>query len=108
LRPGQSGHFYVGGAKTYTSQSPTSMNVDEVTAMGQNTAFRDVLLAPSDYAPLSIHVGHDGYTHNNLPHIKEPGEGRAGAFCGFSGRGAKYIPTLAQSLVKTWIEKGAL
>lgn len=109
MRPGKTGHFYVGGADPYTSASPGSMDVDESKAMAQNTGYRDVLLTPTeDYEPLSIHVGHDGYTRDFLPIISAPGEGRAGAFCGFSGRGAKYIPTLAQQLVKTWINEGAL
>lgn len=109
LRPGQTGHFYVGGAKPYISADPDHMAVEEQTAMDQNTGFRDVLLADQDaYAPLALHVGHDGYTDDFLPLIHDPDEGIAGAFCGFSGRGAKYIPTLAQSLVKTWIHKGAL
>lgn len=109
LRPGQTGHFYVGGATAYVSTDPDEMAVDEQTAMDQNTGFRQILLEDAKaYSPLALHVGHDGYTHDFLPIIQDPGEGIAGAFCGFSGRGAKYIPTLAQSLVKTWINKGAL
>lgn len=108
LRPGQTGHFYVGGAKPQQCATPEELDVNEAEAMAQNTDFRKALLESDAYEPLSLHVGHDGYTDDFLPILKDPGEGRAGAFCGFSGRGAKYIPALAQSLVSNWIEKGAL
>ncbi|WP_136444096.1 NAD(P)/FAD-dependent oxidoreductase [Pacificoceanicola onchidii] len=108
LRPGQPGHFYVGGAAPARSAMPESLDVDEPTAMAQNTAHRQSLLESDDYNALSLHVGHDGYTADFLPYLQEPGEDTAGAFCGFSGRGAKYIPSLAQSLVSSWKAKGAL
>lgn len=108
LRPGQSGHFYVGGASPCVGSEPAQIVVDETTAMKQNTACCKTLLGVDSYEPLSLHIGYDGYTCDYLPIIQEPSEGRVGVFCGFSGRGAKYIPSLAQSVVKTWIKKGAL
>jgi glycine/D-amino acid oxidase-like deaminating enzyme len=108
LRPGKTGHFYVGGAAPQETATPEALDVDRDSAMQQNTGFRQILLDSDAYDPISVHVGHDGYTQDFLPLLQEPGEGRAGAFCGFSGRGAKYIPALAHSLVASWVERGAL
>ncbi|MFW2544888.1 NAD(P)/FAD-dependent oxidoreductase [Primorskyibacter sp. 2E107] len=108
LRPGQPGHFYVGGAAPSLAAMPDALAVDTATAMAENTAHRRGLLNSDAYDPLACHVGHDGYTADFLPLLQEPGAARTGAFCGFSGRGAKYIPALAQTLVSTWKERGAL
>jgi glycine/D-amino acid oxidase-like deaminating enzyme len=108
LRPGQTGHFYVGGAAPTLAKTPEALDVDRATAMAQNTAHRRGLLESDDYESLGCHVGYDGYTQDFLPYMQDPGEKTAGALCGFSGRGAKYIPALARTLVARWKEKGAL
>lgn len=108
LRPGDPGHFYVGGASPHICNDPQDLDVDEEKSFQQNNLFRQTLLETDDYEPLAIHVGHDGYTNDFLPFIRMPDDGVPGAFCGFSGRGAKYIPSLADSLVKEWIERGTL
>jgi glycine/D-amino acid oxidase-like deaminating enzyme len=108
LRPGQTGHFYVGGAKPAESATPEDLAVDPDQAMRQNTGFRKTLLGSDAYDPISVHVGHDGYTEDFLPILRTPSDSAAGAFCGFSGRGAKYIPALAQQMVSGWMERGAL
>lgn len=108
LRPGQPGHFYVGGAKPAIGPSPAALEIDAPGAMVENIANARVLLGDHGYQPVNAHLGHDGYTADYLPLLRDPGPGQVGLFTGFSGRGAKYIPVLAQSCVQGWLQRGLI
>ena len=108
LRPGENGHFFIGGAKPNSARVPEKLAIDNAQVKNDNTSFCHTLLKGDEFQPLAIHNGYDAYTESYLPIVKAPKHKTPGVFAGFSGRGAKYIPALAKIRVENWINEGLI
>ena len=85
-----------------------NLHVDLAKAMNENIELSNILLQNIQAKPIAAHLGHDLYTHSYLPILREPSRISPGVFSGFSGRGAKYIPALANSCVNDWVKRGLI
>lgn len=95
LRPGSASFVFAGGAPQHDAQGPNALPQTD----GLHPA--NLQLAQQLLPGIPLQLSHgwdgfDGYTTDFLPQIKLIAERHLALFCGFSGRGAKYIPDAAR------------
>lgn len=97
LRPEKGRFIYGGGAEQVDGDSLADCQADWQSNFLQNARLARKLLNDSSLRKVSGVAGYDAYTSSFEPVIKYPDDlHRVGAFAGFSGRGAKYIPSAAK------------
>lgn len=95
LRPGSRSFVFAGGAQQHDATSPAALPVSDGVHPANWQLAQQVL--PNAQLQLSHGWdGYDGYTADFLPHTRLMAERHLALFCGFSGRGAKYIPDAAR------------
>ncbi len=95
MRPGSASFFFAGGAVQQDADEPTQLQHNP-SAHSANLALAQKRLPDTPLQLSHGWNGYDGYTTDFLPQIKLMGEHHLALFCGFSGRGAKYIPAAAR------------
>lgn len=97
VRPDPPFHYYCGGAAQVQSSRPSELPLADACSANQHLAKLGQLLGSCPGSPLYSFVGFDGYTNDYLPLIgfQDP-HSRICVATGFSGRGAKYIPAVAE------------
>ncbi|MGP2502519.1 NAD(P)/FAD-dependent oxidoreductase [Pantoea ananatis] len=103
LRPGTASFVFAGGAPQYDAPTPTALPKTN----GLHPANLELAQQMLPGIPFQLSHGwdgYDGYTSNYLPQIKLIAERNLALFCGFSGRGAKYIPDAARQFSQQIIE----
>lgn len=105
VRPDGDDFFYCGGAAQHDAPMPHLLECDVAAAGEQNLRLAQHLCGPGAQdlpdtcTLLDTRAGYDAYTASLLPRLDLcPGFARVRLACGFSGRGAKYIPAVARML----------
>lgn len=95
IRPDGRDVAFVGGAPQHDAARPEQLQWSKANQR-YHQKLTQRLLPGSELSVVDGREGYDGYTHDLLPEMRlEKGEAIA-LFCGFSGRGAKYIPAAAR------------
>ncbi len=95
MRPGSASFVFAGGAAQQDADEPSQLQHKQ-SAHSVNLALAQKMLPDTPLQLSNGWDGYDGYTTDFLPQIKLMGERHLALFCGFSGRGAKYIPAAAR------------
>ena len=105
LRPEPGGWFFAGGADQIDVAHPALLPDPEARAFQQNQQLAAEMLASTDLIVQGQLSGFDGYRPGFKPLIQTLSATESiGIFTGFSGRGAKYIPALAQEFAATCLQ----
>lgn len=95
MRPGSASFVFAGGAPQHDAAAPAALPQTD----GMHPANLQLAQQMLPDVPLQLSHGwdgYDGYTSDFLPQISLMPERHLAMFCGFSGRGAKYIPDAAR------------
>ncbi|WON77777.1 FAD-dependent oxidoreductase [Serratia sp. UGAL515B_01] len=103
MRPGSTSFVFAGGAPQHDAAAPTALP-QSISAHSANLQLAQQMLPG---IPLQLSHGwdgYDGYTADFLPQTRLIAERHLALFCGFSGRGAKYIPDAARQFSQQILE----
>ncbi len=95
MRPGSTSFVFAGGAPQHDATAPAALPQTR----GVHPANLQLAQQMLPDVPLQLSHGwdgYDGYTADFLPQTRLIAERHLALFCGFSGRGAKYIPDAAR------------
>lgn len=95
MRPGSASFVFAGGAAQQDADEPSQLQHNQH-AHSLNLALAQTLLPEAQLQLSHGRDGYDGYTRDFLPQMQLMRERHLALFCGFSGRGAKYIPAAAR------------
>ncbi|NDJ58212.1 FAD-binding oxidoreductase [Enterobacteriaceae bacterium 4M9] len=95
LRPGSASFVFAGGAPQHDADEPEQLQHHQ-SAHSVNLHLAQKMLPDTPFQLSHGWDGYDGYTTNFLPQVQLMKERHLALFCGFSGRGAKYIPATAR------------
>ncbi|WP_373328642.1 NAD(P)/FAD-dependent oxidoreductase [Cronobacter turicensis] len=95
LRPDGRDVAFVGGAPQHDAARPEQLQWSKANQR-YHQKLTQHLLPGSDLHVVDGRDGYDGYTADLLPEIRLEKDKAIALFCGFSGRGAKYIPAAAR------------
>jgi glycine/D-amino acid oxidase-like deaminating enzyme len=105
LRPEPGGWFFAGGADQIDVPHPALLPDLEARVFQQNQQLAVEILANADLTVQGQLSGFDAYRPGFKPLIQTLSATESiGVFTGFSGRGAKYIPALAQEFAATCLQ----
>lgn len=95
MRPGSASFVFAGGAPQHDADLPAALPQTQ----GLHPANLQLAQQMLPGVPLQLSHGwdgYDGYTTDFLPQTRLIADRHLALFCGFSGRGAKYIPDAAR------------
>lgn len=95
MRPGSPAFVFAGGAQQHDAPTPEALPQ----TAGWHPANLELARKLLPDTPLQHSHGwdgYDGYTADFLPEVRLLADRHVALFCGFSGRGAKYIPDAAR------------
>ncbi|MEZ5841974.1 MAG: FAD-dependent oxidoreductase [Hyphomicrobiales bacterium] len=104
VRPQSARYYFAGGCAQVDAERLDDLVFDQAAGNAENHALTRRVLATRDNHPVAGHEGFDAYTPDFLPITVTPSNGGGlGFFTGFSGRGAKYMPAIAESFAEAII-----